>query len=801
MEGIYTTDARTPVPFPRRGQETVPVRMNTPVMLWRVANELYDDAASGLRELVANALTAVEEAISRGLVRRGQGLVSIRYTAAQQVIIEDNGTGITMEVLREVLGVMGNSTNFDPSRAGQYGMGFYAFTKISSTCIIESVTGDGTSFTAVCREGKEFEVFDTCKKTGRGTRITLSPYNGGTNEDGEKIPTVSFADDLYHTAESIALASRIPMVIETEASPGVDASRTEYGHDGILKLARDRADEPGKFDHFIHKDVEMVCMFGGGMPGGRTYLNGMPIHSPHHRDGFIVNLLDERRFKPQPNRERLTQKSADEAADAVKEAIEARYADVLSITTHAGFEACEKKEAFLWIVANADHLNSNEDSRYSFLFKPLFRTAKDGKEITRHATIYWILREENPVYFAPGLLRHRALLKDAGIAFTEVTLGSVVEGNADESEQARALLLSWGLPTSTEVLKRHGLRASRARGSSTRSQKCHGTKRMPVMELAECARTHEVVMISQTGIRSVANMIRQYSRCPVYVTAYNPKVDASLVTPIDEWRERTLARPVLTNRGTMTVSEILKNNELIVLEDESVDGFEAFDGHPKLVVSGQVTAAEMVLTGPPAHNTAITEMTAAKALSEWFGFMGMSMESAAAGIRCSQNLNKMEKEIVMRFATRGSPEQIEELARQLEGLDGRSIGGEEERYVMYVDRLYDLMNGGDRKAGIWISGAVSNASHQTALKHGGWKDLIGRYLATRVFAGTKSFRWIEPHEWDFEVSMTEQSFDFASPVSLGPVSIRMTVDSFRHADGCYTFRGTVRPDTTAYYCA
>lgn len=99
----------------------------------RLAEDIYETPEAGIREPLQNALTAVKNAHQEGLLQEGNGIVEIEMHKRDtvQLVIEDNGIGISRDVLNEVLSVIGRSTNRDDGDvSGKYGMGFLACYKL-----------------------------------------------------------------------------------------------------------------------------------------------------------------------------------------------------------------------------------------------------------------------------------------------------------------------------------------------------------------------------------------------------------------------------------------------------------------------------------------------------------------------------------------------------------------------------------------------------------------------------------------------------------------------------------------------
>lgn len=102
----------------------------------RIANDIYESIEAGIREPLQNSITAVKNAEADGYIDREESTINIIARDGDRVdlIIEDNGVGISRDVLDTVLSVVGRSTNRDEGDvSGKYGMGFLACYKLVGT--------------------------------------------------------------------------------------------------------------------------------------------------------------------------------------------------------------------------------------------------------------------------------------------------------------------------------------------------------------------------------------------------------------------------------------------------------------------------------------------------------------------------------------------------------------------------------------------------------------------------------------------------------------------------------------------
>lgn len=103
----------------------------------RLSTDIYQSEEAGVRELVANATTAVKKSVENNYITKEEGLVRVKIEKLQgmnKLIIQDNGIGMSREEIDKVVSVIGKSTNSKNGKsAGQFGMGLLSMFSLSGT--------------------------------------------------------------------------------------------------------------------------------------------------------------------------------------------------------------------------------------------------------------------------------------------------------------------------------------------------------------------------------------------------------------------------------------------------------------------------------------------------------------------------------------------------------------------------------------------------------------------------------------------------------------------------------------------
>lgn len=174
----------------------------TAAVFKRLADDIYESVEAGIREPLQNSLTAVRRAEAETNLQKGDNVVEIEVHDGEktQVVLEDNGLGISRDVLQDVLAVIGRSTNRDDGGvSGKYGMGFLACYKLVGT--------DGG-----------FVMYTNARKTNEPPLQGIWKPGGFEVDNSGKLPQ-RFDEDDYGT--------RFEFTLETNAGPDKVSSWVE----------------------------------------------------------------------------------------------------------------------------------------------------------------------------------------------------------------------------------------------------------------------------------------------------------------------------------------------------------------------------------------------------------------------------------------------------------------------------------------------------------------------------------------------------------------------------------------------
>ncbi len=205
-------------------------------------NSIYTNKEIFLRELISNASDAIDKLYYRSLTKKdvtlNQSSLEIDLKLDKEnknIIIKDNGCGMTEKELEENLGTIAKSGSLkfkeenekkeDIDIIGQFGVGFYSSFMVSDKVTVKTKSPDDERAHVWVSEGIDGYTIDECDKNDIGTEIILHLKD---DTDDEKYS--EFLDE-YKVKELIKKYSdyiRYPIKMETTHTKLKEGTKDEY---------------------------------------------------------------------------------------------------------------------------------------------------------------------------------------------------------------------------------------------------------------------------------------------------------------------------------------------------------------------------------------------------------------------------------------------------------------------------------------------------------------------------------------------------------------------------------------------
>ena len=276
-----------PSPQTARMGDFQPIKMETDAIVRRVSRDLYANPASGIRELLANEIRACTQAKKEG----ADPLIEVTITKDMIRIWGRDSLGIARDIFDNIYMTLGRSGNFDGTAPGQFGLGRAAYTTITDHILIETKHRNGDHYTVLGVEGRGYQTGLPAGDMEYGTRVTMAP----------RPETSDRHYSIKNMVRSMGKRSPIPITLTTERDTETILYE-EFRTEGAISCKL--------------PDIEFAVIAESARYHTHTnaYLCGIPIE---YRYGgkfslsyLAVDIYDERKYKPTPDRERLTDNAA-----------------------------------------------------------------------------------------------------------------------------------------------------------------------------------------------------------------------------------------------------------------------------------------------------------------------------------------------------------------------------------------------------------------------------------------------------------------------------------------------------------
>ena len=508
-----------PIPEPVKASDGryVPNRIESGAVMRRVSRDIYASETAGVRELLANEITAARAAKKLGADPR----IEVTVVDDKVMVWGIDSLGMERRIFDDIYTVLGRSGNFDGATPGQFGFGRAAYVTVSDTMLLETHHRNGDRYAVRGVDGAGFEVGLPEPDITYGTRVTMLPREGFG---------VSAAENVVRDT---ALRCEIPITITTEK--------------GTERLRTEPLEAPAEIFYTDHPDAEFSVGKWDGSGPARSYLCGMPIKFRYrgaHPMKVSVNIRDERKYPPTPDRERMTEA----AEEAVSRLIDA--------------EIDRRLKGFPDDIGGA---MSHPDRRLAFEMH--VGPPGMGKWVD-------VFTEDRPRSEVLGAVRGSPVL--ACRTFSRRHIGAVLKKYPDAAFVRRA---QDGITTITAFMKARCMRPLPPRGGPARHVAVHTANGVVRVDP-----TRPPAGLTIYRVANGTELNREKSRLwrmPEDMNAALTIHDVDGAADIGELVADARGRTIYTSRGTMTCGELADSGERVMVTGRRaiVDGWEA--GNPK----------------------------------------------------------------------------------------------------------------------------------------------------------------------------------------------------------------------------
>lgn len=537
----------------------IKTRLNENVIIQRIAKDLYKNSTSGFRELYNNAARACR--IANKEYNSNEAFVRVTIDKAnRQLIIEDiHATGISIKRFKEVLLVLGTSDNLDSHEVGQFGMGFASYTTLTSAMILETKSrikgnnGEYQNYKMIAKDGMSFQPIGKSSLQYFGTRLTMTLYEN-INEQ-----------ELIQLFKKLVRFSGIKSVLSLRNFD--EDEETIFEADTVFNTIREKIGHKGTIT-FTNNDFEFIAVIKKPYAdiGREVLVLGVPIESTLDFPfvNWVLNIKNERLYKPMPDRERLTDK-ADNELQVIIDDLFIQFFKKIKINNYTELKVSSFKDSFLWLVGNSFqkympvHLETLSN-KLDFHVKE----AGGGKNKSLHLISRVLQDYENIVYMKNNTNRSVEKIEslyDNVFCFTVMRTG--------RWKEELAFIQKFGVEDSSTIFKRNRIKIIKdvkelqdieiiAHGND--GEYNYKKDIITVKEIDE-----SIMMVDDGTTNKIISIIRNIY-CPFRVTKYFKQLENTDVQILSEYKATLPKMVVSTNRGDMMLEEAGKNDTHLCLD-------------------------------------------------------------------------------------------------------------------------------------------------------------------------------------------------------------------------------------------
>ena len=317
----------------------IKTKLNEDVIIHRIAKDLYKNPFSGVRELFNNSVRACKLAEKKYGQEDSLITITVDYHK-HSISIADNGIGISKEVFKKVLRELGVSNNHDGTEIGQFGMGFASYTTLSSVITLDTHARNGDRYKLLAKDGMSFQPIGDSTQEKYGTTLEMVCY-----------PKIDLRGLLIKIADMM-MFSGVPSILKRV---GFENENLEQKFERLTFV--EYAYEQHKEERIIHinnDDFELIAVTGKwdyNNNENSIFLLNSPIMADIDNPGFsdfFLNIKNERKFPPMPDRDRMREESEKMLDKLISDALE-EYFSTLNIHNYDELLKSDRKLQFIWL--------------------------------------------------------------------------------------------------------------------------------------------------------------------------------------------------------------------------------------------------------------------------------------------------------------------------------------------------------------------------------------------------------------------------------------------------------------------
>lgn len=557
----------------------IPTTLNVPVMVQRLAKDIYKNATSGIRELYMNAVRGCTDGVEMFGYKDPHIKVTINE-GERIIIIEDNGRGITKARFKQVLRELGTSDNHDGTTTGQFGMGFASYMTLASVCVLDTIGDNGDNYKMLCRDGISSKYGGKSDLDSHGVKLTLTCYE---NVDFEEI-----CKKLYDTASHASVPTTV-VIEEFEYTPpdfveGLnEIKRVSFDDvDGVLG----DDEEPIRIDH---EDFTLIACDSINNKSD-VYLLNVPIESDIEIpfSYWILNIKDERKFQPMPDRDRMREESDKALQKQVDDAIRAHFSN-MNIVWYREYIVSERRLEYLWLIQHPDYAPQPMQARLRQLnnCSYLREISYTDKSPSTHSLFHWLKAAGAAGITYQGHKSKAHSLKVREFIHKDCKLIICKKSVNDKWQDSVDILESFGVPTVKQILKDNKVKFAKIKREDVDERTIVGHEHGKYYETQEYIYediTENFIRTDSIPMSKMMSLVREYPTDMTFLRN-EPSLKETDCQTFSKWIEKFKTVEVMTNKGLFAADALAREESIAYCSDLEPDLMSVVEGLDQLIIT------------------------------------------------------------------------------------------------------------------------------------------------------------------------------------------------------------------------
>lgn len=566
----------------------IDTKLNEKVIIKRIAKDLYKNAMSGLRELYNNSVRACRVAEKK----HGEAKPLIRITmneATRKLIISDNGIGVSKERFKKVLLELGTSDNLEAGEVGQFGMGFASYMTLSSVVVMDTRARNGDQYKMIAKDGMSFQPVGDAELKGYGTKMTMTCY--------ENVNFPALVDSI----KKIAKYSGVTTVLEL--------NKFEYyprrfcsGANLIDQFTFDEEIEHYQTDATDRIDIEtddfhLIALASGqylAHNSDHIHLLNVPIESQLQMpfDWWVLNIKDERKFKPMPDRDRMTEEADRRLEGLIDRAIKKYFSD-MDIQTYQQFLDSDRKNEFLWLCTDRDYSPQRMQQVLTAVEECYVRKVAYGTKSFDDSSLIRKLSSNYHVVYQG--YKNKAVTEKVEEFEPASLIITTKKTKKNQWKQHVAFMEQFGIPFAKKILLDHKVKLPKNQKLDLEviGHTHVGYYEHEMLDLDDI--DENVIRVDNLPMTEMIRYVKLY-RTPYTFVRNATELDEYDCRDYSEWSEEIPNIMCATNKGAMSIKELVeKKDNVVFCKDMQEDFVYFFKEDKRIIVYGSDQLLPMML--------------------------------------------------------------------------------------------------------------------------------------------------------------------------------------------------------------